>query len=556
MKLLEFGFKNIFAYGNKLQTIKIKPNTPNLVLLQGAKGQGKSSIKESILLGIYGKSLDHSLGRVPNRTNKNGYVYNKYVTNSGQLVETERGFAPNFLRLKIDGEDPKFSDANKTKMNQYIEEKLVEIPFSVFCNTVTISVSDFKSFVSLSPDDKRKIIDRIFGLSDVNAMNELNKAEIKALTEEIRMLEAGIDRNNDLLASTQAQLQKAQKEIDQNAVSQIEAYQEDIKELERQKEELKGQYAEVSATINELQKEINSLNEQITKTNSGISEIQKKLALYAKGKCPHCLSNLADDTHENIKGKLEKMFVDYREKLSDLQEKIDNIQDELYSHSKVQSEIKNGFYDFDSKIKVKNSQISEIRSKLNSSNETSQINTLIEQIETKIAEASKRRFEAKEELQTNLELAAAYSNDGMKSLLMAQIIPSINQRIQQRSAEIEYPFQFEFNDKFEVSVRQLGHDVEIEDLSTGEKKEMNLITLFCILDLMVMKSNLNFLFLDEIFTSLDRESIFRVISMLRNFVDHYKMTVFAISHDPLPEELFDSKMQIVKEKYWSDIIFQ
>jgi ABC-type multidrug transport system ATPase subunit len=101
----------------------------------------------------------------------------------------------------------------------------------------------------------------------------------------------------------------------------------------------------------------------------------------------------------------------------------------------------------------------------------------------------------------------------------------------------------------------MGHDVEIEDLSTGEKKEMNLITLFCILDLMVMKSNLNFLFLDEIFTSLDKDSIFRVITMLRNFVDSYKMTVFAISHDPLPEELFDSKMHIVKEKYWTDINF-
>ena len=91
MKLLEFGFRNVFSYGNKLQTFKIKQNEPNLVLIRGRRGAGKRSIKESIILSIYGKCLDHSIGRVPNRANGNAYVYNKYITNSGKIVETERG---------------------------------------------------------------------------------------------------------------------------------------------------------------------------------------------------------------------------------------------------------------------------------------------------------------------------------------------------------------------------------------------------------------------------------------------------------------------------------
>jgi DNA repair exonuclease SbcCD ATPase subunit len=553
MKLLEFGFRNVFSYGNKLQTFKIKQNEPNLVLIRGRRGAGKSSIKESIILSIYGKCLDHSIGRVPNRANGNAYVYNKYITNSGKIVETERGLKPNFLKLTIDGQEPKFSDANKKNVDKMIEEKLVEIPFNVFCNTVTVSVNDFKSFVSLSPDDKRKIIDRIFGLSDINLMNELNKAEIKALNDEINMLETDIKRSNELLDATRAQLARAQQEIDANAVQEIEVIKSEIKELEELKERLKGLFGEVKQRVVVVERELSDKRAERDKTQNTILEITKKLALYAKGKCPHCLSDLTDDKHENINEKLKKMFEDYTAKLDTIFESIERKTEDLSTEQSEQNSIRDQFYDLDSKIRVKNSKISEIEAKLNSVDKTSQINMLIDQIETKISEASKRRFEAKEELQTNLELAAAFSNDGMKALLMSQIIPSINEKIQDRIAEIDYPFQFSFNEKFEVAVRHLGQEVEIEELSTGEKKEMNLITLFCVLDLMVMKSNLNFLFLDEVFTSLDRESIDKIIIMLRSFVDTHKMTVFAISHDPLPEEMFDTKLHIVKDKYWTDI---
>lgn len=554
MKLLEFGFQNVFSYGNKLQTFKIKQNEPNLVLIRGRRGSGKSSIKESIILSLYGKSLDHSIGKIPNRANGNAFVYNKYVTNSGQLVETERGFKPDFLKLTVDGVPPKFSNANKTKVNQTIEDKLIEIPFNVFCNTVTLSVSDFKSFVSLSPDDKRKIIDKIFGLHEVNMMNELNKAEVKTLNEEIRTLESGIARDTELLESANAQLVKAQQEFDANAVQQIEALKLEIKGIEAQKEEAKIKFGEAKAKLDEINLRLASNREMTNKVETNIYDLKQKLELYAGGKCPHCFSNLKDDDHQEINSKLQQRLEGQLAKQDQLGDETEEIESEVYVATRDLNAIKDGFYALESRIKVNQSQITEIQAKLNSGDKTAQISTLIEKIEEKIRQASTRRFEAKEELQTNLELGAAFSDEGMKALLMAQVIPSINQKIQERIAEIEYPFQFEFNEKFEVSVRQLGQTVEIEELSTGEKKEMNLITLFCVLDLMVMKSNLNFLFLDEVFTSLDRESIDKIILMLRSFVDAHKMTVFAISHDPLPEELFDTKLHIIKDKYWTDIV--
>lgn len=557
MKLVEFSFRNIFSYGNKLQTIKIEQDVPKLVLIQGPKGQGKSSIKEAIIVSAYGKSPTKKLGKIPNRINKNAYLSTKFIDRKGQVIEIERGFEPSFLNVKINGslDNPINKIPNKTLINQDIENKLIEIPFAVANNTVAISVNDFKSFVSLSPDDKRKIIDRIFGIEDINSMNEINKAEIKALNDKIKILDNDIIRTEEMLGSMNAKLEQIQKEVDTEATAQIESLKSEIKTFETEKEDAKIKYNKVVAETQSLTKEKEKIQESITKNIGAIAEIQKKLDIYAKNKCPHCLSNLEDDTHVNIKGKLEKMMVDYKAKNPEFKKQLEQQSIKINDSAALQEKVKEEFYAIDGKIKVNNSKINEISAKLNSASETKKIVVMIDELMDKLNNYTATRSNNKEELVVNLELAQAFSNDGMKSLLMAQIIPMINQKIIERSSEIDFKYSFEFTDQFDPIINQLGQSVDLEELSTGEQKEMNLITLFCILDLILMKSNLNFLFLDEIYTSLDRDSIYKVVSMLRSFVDQHKITVFTISHDPLPEEFFDQKLIIKKENYFSDIEF-
>jgi DNA repair exonuclease SbcCD ATPase subunit len=93
-----------------------------------------------------------------------------------------------------------------------------------------------------------------------------------------------------------------------------------------------------------------------------------------------------------------------------------------------------------------------------------------------------------------------------------------------------------------------------ESLSAGEQKKMNLIVLLCILELIKMKNNkINLLFLDEIFSSLDSVSIYKVVDLLKTFAKKHNMTVFVISHDPLPEEFFDIKLFVENKDHFSDI---
>ena len=46
MKVLEFSWKNILSYGNQLQTFQFG-DVPQLILVEGENGSGKSTIKEA-----------------------------------------------------------------------------------------------------------------------------------------------------------------------------------------------------------------------------------------------------------------------------------------------------------------------------------------------------------------------------------------------------------------------------------------------------------------------------------------------------------------------------
>jgi DNA repair exonuclease SbcCD ATPase subunit len=146
------------------------------------------------------------------------------------------------------------------------------------------------------------------------------------------------------------------------------------------------------------------------------------------------------------------------------------------------------------------------------------------------------------------------SDNGMKRMLMGQIVPLLNKKILKTSKILDFKFAFEFDLEFNPIITHLGIQVSPDSLSTGEQKKMNLIVLLCILELIKLKNNnVNILFLDEIFSSLDHVSIYKVVDILKTFAKKYKMTVFAISHDPLPEEYFDTKMKIEKVDHFSEI---
>ena len=118
MKVLEFSWKNILSYGNQLQTFQFG-DVPQLILVEGENGSGKSTIKEALTVSIYGKSAIRKMKDIPNWINRNAYTQVKFLTTSGDHIEIDRGIDPNFRYIKINGAD--FNLPDKRKEDEFIE---------------------------------------------------------------------------------------------------------------------------------------------------------------------------------------------------------------------------------------------------------------------------------------------------------------------------------------------------------------------------------------------------------------------------------------------------
>ena len=553
MKITQFSFKNICSYGNKLQTFTFSED-PQLILVQGKNGSGKSSISDALTVALYGKSAIRRTKEIPNRINKNAYTQIEFTTGSGDKVEIERGLEPNFSKLRINGIEHNLPD--KRRVDDFIEEELTKIPFNVFSNTISLSVNDFKSFVKLSPHDKRQIIDKIFGMDIVNDMAKVVKEEVRDIRAAIQSLDSTILSNEVILQNSRDQLLTLKQDLSTAKESRIAELTVEIEKLNALKIQYKNEYSVMTSDLQNLDRALGELRDSQSTARVNSSEIQKKLDLYSKNKCPHCLSDLTDEAHLGIKDKLIAKKEEQDSKLPTIKSLMDSQQTLLSDKKLEQGSARDLYYQVEGQISPLTRELTDLTKvePSNSKSGTEYINDVIGSIETELSKLNSDRSKLTDRIAVSQEMEVILSDNGMKRLLMSQIIPMLNKKILKTSKLLEFKFAFEFDLEFNPIITHLGMQISPDSLSAGEQKKMNLIVLLCILELLKLKHHrVNLLFLDEVFSSLDVESIYRVVDLLKTFAKKYNMTVFVISHDPLPEEFFDTKLMVENHEHFSDI---
>lgn len=111
------------------------------------------------------------------------------------------------------------------------------------------------------------------------------------------------------------------------------------------------------------------------------------------------------------------------------------------------------------------------------------------------------------------------------------------------------PFQVELDETFSAKIKQFGIDVEHDSLSTGETRKLNISILIAYLKLIRTKRNINILFLDEIFSSIDLEGIESILFLLKQFAQSYNINIFVVHHAVMNKEYFDRIIQIDKNVF-------
>jgi DNA repair exonuclease SbcCD ATPase subunit len=552
MQIVKVTFRNFGSYGNKTLTLDM-PADPSFFLIQGKNGNGKSTLSDVIKFAIFGKLENKKLKDMANRLNKNAYVKIELVTSKGK-VEIERGIEPGFFKLYINGSE--LDKAGKRSVQEFLEEEILEMPFYVFANTLSLSINDFKSFLRMSSFDKKAIIDKIFGLQVLNQMREILKYQTKKLKENVEDLGTSVLAFTQSLESTQSQLENLENRIKESSTEK--------------KSQLIAEKALYESAIEKHQSNILKLNDKITKVqdarkkfNESLSgdgqllvNLQEKIELYENSQCPTCQASLETDFHHDLLNEYKKNQEEATERYTFKQGKIKELSENYTKLDKLRNEQRQALTSAQVKLKYTESQLSEMTEEVDDQ-QTQSLKNMVDEFNEKIQD--------KREEQGKNQKAIAFYNlaeeilgeKGVKQMAIKTILPPLNAEIGKIVKTLGIEHRISFNEEFDAKITHFGIEVSADTLSTGEMKKVDFAVLLAVIRMMKMKYPfMNMLFLDEIFSSIDGDGQYHILKILREIVSDYGMNIFVISHYPLSYTEFDYKLEISKNNGFSSFELQ
>ena len=553
MKIKKVEFKNFASYGNRLQVIDFEEDKSNLYLVLGGNGAGKSTLAKVITYMCYGKVEGSTLKDLPNRVN--GELYGKiWLESKGNKIEIERGINPGVFNVKINGSE--YDVAGKVNLQDFLETEIYEIPYHVFKNVIILSVNDFKSFITMSPYDKKRIIDKIFGFSIINEMAEAVKEKRKGIVEEIRTYEDEIRTLNESIGSVYDKIEQIELLTAEKDASKVKKLKSDLIALNENRKKLNTFTQNTKTKLEELDNESRTKSKEYSSVGNDIRNIQNDLKLFENSTCPTCTAPLTSDFHLDIKKEKEESLITLSEKYTLVKTEYEEAETKLNDLRTKGRTIHVKAGQLETQMENLKSKLIELSEKDESDSSTN-LKQLVKDFKIRKTEksSSKLKSEADDFYLTILE--NLMGEDGIKNLAVRSILPSFNNHILLMGREMGIPFGIKFNEKFFCTLHHLGTEISPKTLSTGEKKKVDFVIIMALMKMIKVRfPSLNILFLDEIFSSIDSDGVYHIINILHSTIQDIGLNTFVINHTVLPSEYFDKKLEITKDAGFSEFIIE
>lgn len=549
MKLKNLQWRNIKSFGNKMQHLELS-DAGGLWMVNGKNGYGKSSLLDMPKILYYGKLDKFKKDDIANRINKHGYIKGTIEVNPGTEVEIERFLAPSELKVSRNGED--IGKAGISNYQDYIDIEVIGLPYHIFSNIISLSVNDFKSFISMTPNDKRIIIDKLFSMEVLNKMYDLIKKDLRNVKTNLDGFDREIKSLQGAILNAQKELEKLKEQVKENNTKMkktledkmallkidIETHQKTIETYRSKDQEIKAKY--------------DLFLQQRSALIHGINEIHKKIELFDQDKCPTCSTKFNDSKFNLVKGELrelkqkkEKEFNELKQKEPLFKEAFKNISESIKNSTSLLLDLRSSYNTFVHKLNEINAHTPD---------EFKSISNIISKNTISIKDRETKKTDLDDELKYLNILEELYSDSGVKKKILESYLPTLNREIEFSLTELHFPYKLTFNNDFEPHLSHLGLDINVETLSTGEKKRVDLAVLISIIRMLKRKyPALNIFMLDEVLSSIDSDGIYDIIGLLRKTAKEMSINIFIINHSPLPIEHFDFKIEIVKNDGFSDL---
>ncbi len=557
MTITEITLRGLKSFPHNVQRVSLDPEGGKLCLLIGKNGSGKSTFITTFEFTTFGKARgrEKKHATIPSLVNR----YNKELATSikffsqGKEISIERGINPNKFNLEIDGVVP---DVDPKKYDALIEQ-YVGMDMYSFRSFISLSVNDFKNFISLKQEEKDMLLDKLFNLESVSKMasivrelKKVNKDDFDSNKREIRSLESTIET----ITATIERIREPKAPIVDNAL--------EIQELVNKRDAYKEPFVVLKQKIEHLDTLLSAISEEFAKTKVlfdkvtiDLGSVDRELNLFNASKCPTCATNFDSEHFIGLKTTLEMRKVELLNTKNTLLEsstalkarkaKIDSIYTTLEAtKTKINADVKQ----IGKKLAILRQQ-EQVAPELDLSEFENSILLNKEKVEN---------FSSKNKtlIQRNAcyeELSKLFGPAGIKATIISSIVEPLNDFIQENMNIINLPYRVIVDESFNVTISHMWEEIDDDTLSTGESRLVNIAILIAYLKLIRSKKSINVLFLDEIFSSVDTENVDILLKLLGDFAKEYHLNIFVVHHSVIAENFFDRIIRLEKNTF-TDII--
>ena len=564
IKFSSVSYRNFLSTGN--QPTKIYLNRVSSALITGHNGAGKSTILDAVTFGLYGKPYRNiNKPQLMNTVNEKNLVVELDFEVNSVPYRVIRGMKPGVFEIYRDNVLMEHDAAAKDYQRRL--EDIVGMNYKAFSQIVILGSARYQSFMDLSSNDRRTIIEEILDITVFSKMNTVLKSKVTdvGLDEKENEYQKEINKTKiDGQLTLINSIKNRQKDDEKKISAQKTKYEAEIKLLELEMQSLDSEIALIQDhQLEELQDSLRTVQQKALEVAKKGKEHDKRISFYkTTDVCHSCEQELSDDLKQR---QIEK-YTQEKAKVTALAPTISKAitaAEEKVESARVTAESLKALVDKKKELGHERSALEKSLQSLSKNVGTSQ-----DDVGTELDNAE-RELEIHKARQTSLEQEAValaeekhsleickilLKDDGIKAKIIKQYLPVMNNLINKFLDRMGANYSFHLDEQFNEVIKSRYRDTfSYASFSEGEKQRIDLALMFTWREIAKLKNSIatNLLILDEIGdSSMDGEGTDVLWEILNDMQD---TNIFVISHKTANVEKFESHLEFYKEGNFSKI---
>lgn len=497
-----------------------------LIKTSGSIGTGKTSLGEAIIWGLFGTIKKQNNTDLISWNTKSCEIEMNLTSKNKKIYIKRNIHEP--LIVKVN--DASLAGSSKRDTQQILEEELYDIPKMAIEKMCIISFNAFSSLASMNPGETKLFLDRVLGFITFTEYN--NEIVVEKKNEEKELIKL-----NAIRQDYEKQIQNLEQKKTEQAKSLEQSI--DVDKLTKERAEYVQKGIEVKNKYQKDQQEYNEkysdLLKKMTEAMTLGKQEKKFYTTFQTGICPTCHQKI-DAVHlEQHKTKMLEYAEQY--KALEAEQKALTVANtpKVNEYNNIVSDLKSKINKIDTDIKLHKSKLAAINDNYDD---------LITEYKDKLAVVEDKIKHCDVEIEQWTEMGDLFSKS-LRYKLLDTIIPHINKSIQAFINRLDQPYRVRFDQEFKchISVETFDREISYNNLSTGQKKTLDLAIIFGILQNIIANVDFNILFLDELFSNMDAESRNIMIQLLKESIADGK-SCFVINHAEMSDDLFEHKIRV------------